>query len=426
MSSDQKKVFLSYRRLKAAFLARAVFQHLTSEGYDVFMDVESLDSGEFPSLILRQIEARPHFIVALVPGSLERTVKEGDWLRREIEHAMRCERNIVPLLADGFSFDAEKRDLAVGKLPPKIEQLGHHNSVSVPVDYFTEAMDKLTTRFLRKEVRIAVTPTPDADLWTVERMLKNAALATPKPEGKWTWATKEPLTAPVLSDWNEILGCSWTAVVGATGYVLEKSADRSFIAGEIVYRGDRTSYFTPVMDAGVARSAKRKRSIVSPLEPAGRFTPATEYYRVKATGGFGFLDGPWSNVVGTSAGPWQPSKSLSLLGSLFPPLPAPVLTRSGTGWNWSSIQDAAGYVLEASNDGFRTGGRELYSGPATRWKPILSLMTFGPSLLSGTAPSRMPDSLLTRPAARKPSFRVKAIGGLGAADSPWSNVVESG
>ena len=269
MSSDQKKVFLSYRRLKAAFLARAVFQHLTSEGYDVFMDVESLDSGEFPSLILRQIEARPHFVVALVPGSLERTVKEGDWLRREIEHAMRCERNIVPLLADGFSFDAEKRDLAVGKLPSKIEQLGHHNSVSVPADYFKAAMDKLTTRFLKKEVRIAVTPTPEADLWTVERMQKNAALATPKPEGKWTWATKEPLTAPVLSDWNEILGCSWTAVAGATGYVLEKCADRSFIAGKIVYRGDRTSYFTPVMDAGVARSAKRKRSIVSPLELAG-------------------------------------------------------------------------------------------------------------------------------------------------------------
>ena len=346
-------------------------------------------------------------------------------MRREIEHAMRCERNIVPLLADGFSFEAEKRDLAVGKLPPKIEQLGHHNSISVPADYFEPAMDKLTRRFLKKEVRIAVTPTPDADLFTVERMLKNAALATPKPEGKWTWATKEPLTAPVLSDWNEVFGCSWTAVAGATGYVLEKSADKSFLVGKTVYQGDRTSYFTPVENAGVARSAKRMRSIVPALELAARFTPATEYYRVKATGGFGFLDGPWSNVVSASAGPWQPPKSFSLIGSLFPPLPAPVLTRSGTGWNWSSIRDAAGYVLEVSDDGFLTGGREVYSGPATGWKPIPNLMKLDSSLLSAAAPSRMrTDSLLTRPAGSKTSFRVKAVGGLGAADSPWSNIVE--
>ena len=37
----------------------------------------------------------------LEPGSLDRVGEPGDWLRREIVHALAHRRNVVPLLAGG-------------------------------------------------------------------------------------------------------------------------------------------------------------------------------------------------------------------------------------------------------------------------------------------------------------------------------------
>ncbi len=88
MPDEHKTVFISYRRNVASFIARAIFLELRANGYDVFMDVESIDSGAFDTIILRQIEARAHFVLILTPGTLERCAEPGDWLRREIEHAM--------------------------------------------------------------------------------------------------------------------------------------------------------------------------------------------------------------------------------------------------------------------------------------------------------------------------------------------------
>ena len=43
MAAPLSTVFLCYRRNVSAFIARAVFQDLRQHGYDVFMDVESMD-----------------------------------------------------------------------------------------------------------------------------------------------------------------------------------------------------------------------------------------------------------------------------------------------------------------------------------------------------------------------------------------------
>ena len=45
MVDEEKTVFISYRRNVSAFVARAIFMDLREHGYDVFMDVESIDSG---------------------------------------------------------------------------------------------------------------------------------------------------------------------------------------------------------------------------------------------------------------------------------------------------------------------------------------------------------------------------------------------
>jgi TIR domain len=65
MGDPDKAVFISYRQKLSPFVARPIFENLTSHGYDVFMDVESIDSGSFGTIIFDEIAARAHFLPML-------------------------------------------------------------------------------------------------------------------------------------------------------------------------------------------------------------------------------------------------------------------------------------------------------------------------------------------------------------------------
>jgi len=176
--SDDKTVFISYRRSNSAFIARAVFQDLRANGFDVFMDVESIDAGAFSNIILNQIAARAHFVLILAPGTLDRCSEPGDWLRREIEKAIKLERNIVPLLFSGFSFST-----AAPSLTGDLAQLSQLNALNVPHDFFEEAMARLRNRFLKQPVFGVVHPAPAADLAEVRRKVAEAtAESAPTPK----------------------------------------------------------------------------------------------------------------------------------------------------------------------------------------------------------------------------------------------------
>ncbi len=123
-------------------LARAIFLDLRDHGYDVFLDVNTIDNGEFDEIILNQIAARAHFVLVLSKGSLERCADPGDWLRREIEEALRLKRNVVPVLDAGFSFRQEAR-----YLPESLRDLPRYNGIPLYHYYFDAAMETLRTRF---------------------------------------------------------------------------------------------------------------------------------------------------------------------------------------------------------------------------------------------------------------------------------------
>src|SRR5690348_13069911 len=114
MAVGGRSVFISYRRQLSWELARLVSNDLIEHDFDTFIDLQNLDSGEFEPTILRQIKAREHFIVLLQPGSLDQIGEDGDWLRREIAHALAHDRNVVPVTAKGFQF---RRGLV---LPPDV------------------------------------------------------------------------------------------------------------------------------------------------------------------------------------------------------------------------------------------------------------------------------------------------------------------
>ena len=136
--------FISYRREASAMVARAVFQDLRAHRVDVFMDVESIGSGRFDAILKHQIAARPYFLLILTPRALDRCVQPGDWLSREIEHALDTQRVIVPIVTPEFSRDDISRYLS-GRPG---EALAVLNTVNLVHEYWEAAMEKLRGRFL--------------------------------------------------------------------------------------------------------------------------------------------------------------------------------------------------------------------------------------------------------------------------------------
>ena len=173
MENLQNTIFISYRQSLSSFVARSVYLDLREHGYDVFMDVESINSGEFEQVILSQIAARTHFLVILTPGTTDRFKDPNDMVRREIEQAIRLDRNIVPLLVNDFKFEE-----ASGDFVGNISVLPGINGLTVPHEYFEEAMNRLRSRFLNKPVQVDIQSPPKEQADTIRRKLRLAIQQT--------------------------------------------------------------------------------------------------------------------------------------------------------------------------------------------------------------------------------------------------------
>jgi tetratricopeptide (TPR) repeat protein len=154
MERIEKTLFISYRRTNFPW-ALAIFQNLTQHGYDVFFDYSGIASGDFERVILENIKARAHFLVLLTPSALERCGEPADWLRREIETALANQRNIVPLMLEGFDFDTPA---IAGQLSGTLAALKHYNGVRIPPDYFDEAMQRLRSKHLNVALTAVLHP----------------------------------------------------------------------------------------------------------------------------------------------------------------------------------------------------------------------------------------------------------------------------
>jgi tetratricopeptide (TPR) repeat protein len=154
MDLIEKTVFISYRRTNIPW-ALAIFQNLTQHGYDVFFDYNGIASGDFERVILANIRARAHFLVLLTPSALERCADPADWLRREIDTALESQRNTVPLMLEGFDFGTPT---IARQLTGKLAALKDYNGLSIPPDYFMEAMDRLRLRYLNAPLTAILQP----------------------------------------------------------------------------------------------------------------------------------------------------------------------------------------------------------------------------------------------------------------------------
>ena len=96
-------IFISYRR-SSYDTANLIATRLRSAGYSVFFDMETLRSGKFNEQLYEVIDNCKDFVVVLPPNALDRCVNEDDWVRLEICRAMASNKNIVPVMLNGFTW----------------------------------------------------------------------------------------------------------------------------------------------------------------------------------------------------------------------------------------------------------------------------------------------------------------------------------
>lgn len=232
-------IFISYRRSASKHLARLIFTELRTRGHDVFLDVDTIDAGAFDRIILNQIAARPHFVLVLSRGALERCTNESDWLRREIEEAFRLQRNIVPIFDEGFDIEQEKNHLP----EPTRSELARLNAPPYSHYYFEAFIDTIHSRFLKTIVdESLVRPTPIAERGEVERRIREAIGAVDAPRSK----VYDILPAPF--EWVDIPAGEVTLAAG--GYVPEDGQTFRVPAFAIARYPVTNAQFTLFIEAG--------------------------------------------------------------------------------------------------------------------------------------------------------------------------------
>lgn len=140
MKQKKYDIFISYRR-SAYDTANLIATRLKSAGYSVFFDMETLRSGKFNEQLYYVIENCTDFLLVLPPGALDRCVNEDDWVRLEVQHAMKHNKNIIPIMLNGFQWPEV--------MPQNLEDLNVYNALTASsVEYFDMAMERLQNRYL--------------------------------------------------------------------------------------------------------------------------------------------------------------------------------------------------------------------------------------------------------------------------------------
>jgi len=137
-----EQIFVSYRRDGGDVTAGLICARLKNLNYTVFYDYDSLHGGVFDERIYVAIENCTDFVLVLPPHALDRCENDDDWVRKEIRHALKHKKNIIPVMLPGFDFPE--------KLPEDIADVARYNGVQFFMAYLDAVIDSIVDRFVSK------------------------------------------------------------------------------------------------------------------------------------------------------------------------------------------------------------------------------------------------------------------------------------
>ena len=138
-------IFISYRRTSYD-TANLIATRLKAAGYSVFFDVETLRSGKFNEQLFGVIQQCKDFLLILPPGALDRCASEDDWVRLEVMCAMKHNKNIIPVLLNGFQWPEQ--------MPSGMEELKNYQALTASsIEYFDMSLERLQKKYLHSKTR---------------------------------------------------------------------------------------------------------------------------------------------------------------------------------------------------------------------------------------------------------------------------------
>ena len=144
-------IFISYKR-KSLATANNLYYRLTTRGYSTFFDLDEMKKDNFDVQLLHYIENAKDVFVILEEGSLDACKTEEwnkDWFCKEIAHAIKNKRNIIPILLGGYQMPN------IDMLPDELKELTLKNAPEFSFSYFEEYLNKLVEKgYITAEAQI--------------------------------------------------------------------------------------------------------------------------------------------------------------------------------------------------------------------------------------------------------------------------------
>lgn len=132
-------IFISYKR-KSLATANNLYYRLITRGYSAFFDLEEMRRDNFNAQLLNYIENAKDVFVLLEEGSLDACKHdnwEDDWFCKEILHALKNKKNIIPVLLGDYKMPIEEF------FPEELKDLSLKNAPEFSFYYFEEYLNKL-------------------------------------------------------------------------------------------------------------------------------------------------------------------------------------------------------------------------------------------------------------------------------------------
>lgn len=134
-------IFISYRRDGGFATANHLYNLLAKDGYRVSFDIDTLREGDFDVTLLKRIEECTDFILIVDKHLFDRTLDKNfnpnnDWVRKELAHALKHKKNVIPILLSGVNgFPAN--------LPEDVADVVTKNGPEYNQSYFDEFYRRL-------------------------------------------------------------------------------------------------------------------------------------------------------------------------------------------------------------------------------------------------------------------------------------------
>lgn len=157
-------VFISYRRDGGSEISRLIYSELNKyKNINPVLDVEHLHAGVFDEQIYQQIDDCNAFVLILSQNALDRCVYQNDWVRLELEYALKKEKTIIPVIAEGFVFP--------DNLPKSLKKVLKYEGVQYSHELYSGTTEKFVT-LIQNTTSEDINYDPDEEIEKKKRIKK--------------------------------------------------------------------------------------------------------------------------------------------------------------------------------------------------------------------------------------------------------------